>query len=183
MEVGSIMYLVIVAIWLMLPAYIPNNCAALFGGGRPLDFGRNFRNGRRILGDGKTFRGTVLGALSGIFVGMAQNAIAPAWLPKFGEGLEMISVLMALSFGAMLGDIVASFLKRRGGFERGESVFLLDQLDFVFGSWALLLLLAPSWFYSNFTLRIIVIVLIVTPILHRLTNMLGYRIKVKKEPW
>ena len=27
----------IVAFWLMLPAYIPNNCAALFGGGTPLD--------------------------------------------------------------------------------------------------------------------------------------------------
>ena len=56
----------IIAFWLMLPAYIPNNCASLFGGGTPLDMGRTFKDGRRILGDGKTFRGTIAGTICGI---------------------------------------------------------------------------------------------------------------------
>ncbi|MCK9308634.1 MAG: CDP-archaeol synthase, partial [Methanoculleus sp.] len=28
------------ALWIMIPAYVPNSAAALFGGGTPIDFGR-----------------------------------------------------------------------------------------------------------------------------------------------
>jgi CDP-2,3-bis-(O-geranylgeranyl)-sn-glycerol synthase len=177
----------IIAIWLMLPAYLPNNFAVLFGGGKPLDFGRNFLDGRRILGNGKTFRGTIMGALGGVGGGLVLNSIASSrpdlGLPDFGSGYELILVLVGLSLGAMAGDIVASFFKRRMGMKRGASLFLVDQLDFVIGSWALTLLVAPRWFSENFTSEIIFIVLIVTPILHRVTNIIGYKIKAKKEPW
>ncbi len=177
----------IIAIWLMLPAYLPNNFAVLFGGGRPLDFGRNFPDGRRILGNGKTFRGTIAGTLGGVGLGLVLDSIASLrpdlGLPSFGSGDELILVLMGLSLGAMAGDVVASFFKRRMGMERGASLFLVDQLDFVIGSWALTLLLAPRWFSDNFTSEIIFIVLIITPILHRVTNIIGYKIKAKKEPW
>ncbi len=177
----------IIAIWLMLPSYLPNNFAVLFGGGRPLDLGRTFPDGRRILGDGKTFRGTIMGVLGGTGLGLVLDSIASArpdlGLPGFGSGIELILVLVGLSLGAMAGDVVASFFKRRMGMKRGESLFLVDQLDFVVGSWALTLLLAPRWFSENFTSEIIFIVLIVTPLLHRATNMIGYKIKAKKEPW
>ncbi|HUU07508.1 MAG TPA: CDP-archaeol synthase, partial [Thermoplasmata archaeon] len=42
-------------LWLMLPALIPNPAAVLVGGGTPMDLGRTWR-GRRVLGDGKTWR-------------------------------------------------------------------------------------------------------------------------------
>ncbi|AET65444.1 CDP-2,3-bis-(O-geranylgeranyl)-sn-glycerol synthase [Methanothrix harundinacea] len=181
------MHSVIIAIWLMLPAYLPNNFAVIFGGGRPLDFGRTFPDGRRILGDGKTFRGTIAGTLAGVLLGLLLHAIAAVrpdlGLPGFGRGFELILVLVGLSLGAMAGDIVASFFKRRMGMERGAALFLVDQLDFVFGSWALTLLLAPRWFSESFTAEVIFIVLVVTPVLHRVMNVLGYRIKAKKEPW
>ena len=168
----------------MLPAYLPNNFAVLFGGGRPLDFGRTFSDGRRILGDGKTFRGTIMGTLGGVLLGLVADYVAPLLgLPGFGQGMELIMVLVGLSLGSMLGDITASFFKRRMGLKRGAPLFLIDQLDFVFGSWALTLLLAPEWFLENFTSTIIFMVLIITPILHRVTNIIGYRIKAKKEPW
>jgi len=51
---------VVTAVWLMLPAYIPNNAAVLGGGGRPIDGGRTL-GGHRMLGDGKTWRGTAIG--------------------------------------------------------------------------------------------------------------------------
>ncbi len=177
----------IIAIWLMLPAYLPNNFAVFFGGGKPLDFGRNFLDGRRILGDGKTFRGTIIGTLGGVGIGLVLDFVASSrpdlGLPDFGSGYELIPVLLGLSLGAMAGDVVASFFKRRMRMKRGESLFLVDQLDFVIGSWALTLLLAPRWFSENFTSEIILIVLIVTPALHRATNIIGYKIKAKKEPW
>ena len=174
----------ITAIWLMLPAYIPNNCAVLFGGGTPLDMGQTFQDGRRTLGDGKTFRGTVAGTACGILAGLLLNLIAPIFgLPTFGTGFEQIPVLLGLSLGAMLGDIVAAFFKRRLGLKRGAPLFVIDQLDFVIGAWLLTMLLAPEWFWENFTPTIILIVLIITPILHRLTNIIGYRIGAKREPW
>ncbi len=178
------MFILITAIWLMLPAYLPNNCAVLFGGGTPLDFGRTFQDGRRMLGDGKTFRGTIAGTVCGIFIGLGLNLIAPSLgLPTFGTGWGQLPVLIGLSFGAMLGDIVAAFFKRRLGLKRGAQLCVVDQLDFVIGAWVLTLILAPQWFMENFTPAIIIIVLIITPILHRLTNIIGYRIGAKREPW
>ncbi|MDX1747598.1 MAG: CDP-archaeol synthase, partial [Halobacteriales archaeon] len=69
--------LVVGALWAMLPAYIPNNAAVLFGGGRPIDGGRTW-DGRRVLGDGKTWRGTVAGTLAGTAVALVLNALNPA---------------------------------------------------------------------------------------------------------
>lgn len=175
---------VIIAVWLMLPAYIPNNSAALFGGGTPLDLGQTFQDGRRMLGDGKTLRGTLAGTLCGIAAGLLLDSLAPSLaLPGFGSGHETILVLLGLSMGSMLGDIVAAFFKRRLGLRRGAPLFVIDQLDFVFGAWALTIILAPGWFWQNFTPTIILIVLVITPVLHRLTNIIGYRIGAKREPW
>jgi len=174
----------IIAFWLMLPAYIPNNCAALFGGGTPLDRGRIFHDGRRFLGDGKTFRGTFAGTVCGVLAGLLQNQIAPLLgLPSFGSGYEQLYILLSLSLGAMLGDIVAAFFKRRMGLQRGAPLFVIDQLDFVLGAWLMTLLIAPDWFMQHFTYTIILIVLIITPILHRVTNIIGYRMGAKREPW
>ncbi len=170
---------VIKALWLMLPAYIANPTAALFGGGTPIDFGKKWHDGHRILGDGKTFRGLVGGAVCGIVIGILEMQVSA------GEPFVMppVSVVIALSFGALLGDIVKSFFKRRLGFKRGVGLPLIDQLDFVAGAWVLAYIVDPQWFIGNFKLPIIITVLIVTPILHRATNIIGYHIKVKKEPW
>lgn len=180
----NVLIVLVTAFWLMLPAYLPNNCAVIFGGGTPLDLGRTFQDGRRIMGDGKTFRGTIAGTACGILAGLMLNILAPSLgLPAFGSGMGQIPILVGLSFGAMLGDIVASFFKRRLGLKRGAPLFVIDQLDFVFGSWALTFILAPEWFVQNFTPTIMLVVLIITPILHRITNIIGYRIGAKREPW
>jgi CDP-2,3-bis-(O-geranylgeranyl)-sn-glycerol synthase len=174
----------IVAFWLMLPAYLPNNCAALFGGGLPLDMGLSLQDGKRIMGDGKTFRGTIAGTICGVLFGLFLNLLAPSiGLPAFGQGWGQIPVLFGLSMGAMLGDMAAAFFKRRLGLGRGAPLAVIDQLDFVVGSWLLTLALVPAWFWQNFTLTIILIVLIITPILHRMVNILGYRMGAKREPW
>jgi len=178
------MNFLIVAFWLMLPAYIPNNCAALFGGGMPLDMGQTFQDGQRTLGDGKTFRGTIAGTVCGILMGLLQNQIAPTFgLPSFGIGYEELPILLALALGAMLGDIVAAFFKRRLGLKRGAPLFVIDQIDFVMGAWLFTIIVAPQWFWQNFTPSIILIVLIMTPILHRATNIIGYKMGAKREPW
>jgi len=174
-----IIAVIIKAVWLMLPAYIANPTAVVFGGGTPIDFGRNWRDGRRILGDGKTFRGLFGGAACGVVVGFLQRQAAAGDIFI----IPSITAVITLSFGALLGDIVKSFFKRRLGFERGAKLPLIDQLDFVAGAWILTYALDPQWFLDNFTFWIIITVLVLTPVLHRLTNIIGYYIKVKKEPW
>lgn len=163
----------------MLPAYISNPMAVVFGGGKPLDFGKNWKDGQRILGDGKTIRGLFGGTICGIIAGLIQMWVSPLWSP----GSFTLTAIITISFGALLGDIVKSFFKRRLGLARGTRFILVDQLDFVAGAWILTYALDPLWFTENFTPQIMIAVLILTPILHRLTNIFGYNIKLKKEPW
>lgn len=182
--------LIILAMWLMMPAYIANPAAALLGGGRPIDMGRNFTDNKRILGDGKTIRGFVLGSLCGAIVGLLQIWIAPYIAPYLASyvSADMLMhasymALFTMPVGALIGDMVKSFFKRRLGFERGAMMPIADQLDFVAGAWALTLLLDWSWFTANFTLAIIVTVLVITPILHLATNFIGFKIGKKNVPW
>lgn len=182
------------ALWLILPAYAANGAAVLVGGGKPIDFGRKWRDGRRILGDGKTWRGLFCGSLMGSIVGFSQ-AIVGKYLEMEGlnaldldyfEGFPlMIPIVLSLCTGALLGDIVESFFKRRMGKERGEDWIPFDQLDFVVG--ALLLsfitssiidlfdILPYNWFLKNFSPLHILVILILTPFLHILSNKLYRR--------
>ncbi len=152
----------------IFPAYVANSSAVVFGGGRPIDGGRKY-NGKRILGDGKTVRGTFSGILLGFIIGIMIFLVTGnnlfVWLGLF------------TSVGALSGDIVASFFKRRLGVNRGGLVPLLDQLDFVFGAIVLgSILKLPS-------LKALVLILVFTPIIHLLTNFIGYSLGLKKEPW
>ncbi|MFD1513166.1 CDP-2,3-bis-(O-geranylgeranyl)-sn-glycerol synthase [Halomarina rubra] len=174
----------VAAFWAMLPAYLPNNAAVLFGGGSPIDGGREW-NGKRLLGDGKTWRGTAAGILVGTLTACGLNRVAAAvegrtsWsLPRFP-----LRASVALAAGAMLGDIVGSFLKRRTGRTRGAMAPGLDQLDFVAGALALARLVAPNWFQKTFTRPTVAVVLVVTPLLHVGTNVGAYLLGLKDEPW
>jgi len=175
---------VAVAFWAMLPAYVPNNAAVLAGGGRPIDGGRTL-GGRRVLGDGKTWRGTLVGTLAGVALAVALNAVEPAASDALGVALPEFppAAMVALAFGAMLGDVLASFLKRRTGRERGAAFPLVDQLDFVVVSLALTALAAPAWFGDTFTLDVLAVVVVLTPVLHVATNVAAYLLGLKNEPW
>ena len=175
---------VVTALWAMLPAYVPNNVAVLTGGGRPIDGGRTW-GGRRVLGDGKTWRGTAAGTLAGVALALALNAVADAAGTALGVTPPTFPVIAALglSLGAMCGDIGASFLKRRTGRERGAPFPGLDQLDFVIGALALATLLDFGWVTDTFTLPVLVVVLVATPLLHVLTNAIAYALGVKDKPW
>jgi CDP-2,3-bis-(O-geranylgeranyl)-sn-glycerol synthase len=90
---------------------------------------------------------------------------------------------VTLALGAMVGDITASFLKRRTGRQRGAPFPGVDQLDFVVGALALTLLAAPGWFFDVFSLDVLAVVVVVTPVLHVGTNGIAYLIGVKDEPY
>jgi CDP-2,3-bis-(O-geranylgeranyl)-sn-glycerol synthase len=175
---------VVTALWVMLPAYVPNNAAVLFGGGPPIDGGRTM-GGRRLLGDGKTWRGTAAGWLAGAALAVTLNAVNDPVGDAVGVSLPLfpLAAVVVVPLGAMLGDIGASFLKRRTGRRRGAPFPGVDQLDFVVGALALALLAAPGWFSETFTLPVLAVVVVATPLLHVTTNGIAYLLGLKEEPW
>ncbi|RCV63598.1 CDP-2,3-bis-(O-geranylgeranyl)-sn-glycerol synthase [Methanophagales archaeon] len=167
-----------VAIWLMLPAYITNSSAAFFGGKTPID--RGFYWGKnRLLGDGKTYGGFFKGFSCGFIIGIIQQLFSGS----FGTFPYFIVTLVCLSAGAMLGDLLASVIKRKIGLKRGAPFPIVDQLDFVAGAWLLLLVFARDWFFDAFTLDVIIAVLIITPLLHLSANYIAFKMGKKKVPW
>ena len=179
------LYLLLKTIWLLIPAYTPNNFAVLFGGGTPIDLGKYFVDGRRILGDGKTIRGFVFGVAGGIFCGIFQFEIEKF----FGIGLfsslhfyDALILITSLSVGSLSGDIIGSFIKRRVGIKRGQAFPFFDQLTFLIVAFIFAYSFSP-YFTKLFTVEIIVIALILTPILHLLTNFIAYKLGLKDVPW
>jgi CDP-2,3-bis-(O-geranylgeranyl)-sn-glycerol synthase len=166
----------------MLPAYLPNPVAALFGGGTPLDLGRNFSDGKRVFGDGKTFRGLIMGSFAGIGIGLAQIWVSGAYGWENLPNHTYMSITL-LATGSLLGDICKSFCKRRLGKERGAKWPIADIYDFVAGALLLVLVFDPGWLFANMTLVVFILILILTPILHRAVNIIGYHFRVKEVPW
>ena len=180
----DLLSVVAVAFWAMLPAYVPNNAAVVAGGGPPIDGGRTWR-GQRVLGDGKTWRGTAAGTVAGAALALALNAVEPTASELLGVALPTFppAVVVALPLGAMVGDIVASFVKRRTGRERGAAYPGLDQLDFVVVALLFTFVVAPSWAAEVFTLSVLAAVFVVTPLLHLGSNAVAYAAGLKDEPW
>ncbi len=186
-SVISVLVLSAYVIYFMLPAYLANVSALVFGGGKPLDFGRNFRDGRRIIGNGVTWKGTIIGTLIGTFIGIIQGSVSAYYGNIFSliPGIMIIQgpiptsiiqgalIGLFLGGGALIGDAVGSFIKRRIGIERGKAAPFLDQLDFVIGAlvFASLIVFIP--------LNMIIIILIISIVLHLLTNIIAYLIGMK----
>ena len=166
----------------MLPAYVPNPVAALLGGGTPIDLGKNYSDGNRIFGDGKTYRGLFSGILAGIITGLILIWLAGRFPGMVLPEHTLLSVIL-LATGALLGDLVKSFFKRRFHVERGAKWPIADQYDLVAGAFLLLLILDPAWLFATVSLPVFIVILIITPILHRATNIIGYVFRIKEVPW
>jgi len=171
----SIIQLIVEALYLYFPAYVANAAPVLLGGGRPLDGGRLWRDGRPILGGHKTLRGVLSALILGTLTGAAQAYISqniPVDLPGFSPSIGLLQ-----SLGAILGDLSTSFLKRRLGLKPGSMLPLLDQLSFILAAIAL------SYPLQRPTPSRIVAILLLTLLLHPLTNYIAYLIGLKSNPW
>ncbi|MFW9955398.1 MAG: CDP-2,3-bis-(O-geranylgeranyl)-sn-glycerol synthase [Candidatus Thorarchaeota archaeon] len=180
--------LIELAIWLGLPAWIANATPVILGGGRPIDNGRFFRDGRRIFGDGKTIRGFIAGVFFGTLTGVGQSLAAPYLEPLLELYVEVtpsmqhvlymsIPAAVFLSVGALLGDLIGSFLKRRIGIQSGNPSPVLDQLGFIL----LGLILASPFIQPE---GVYVGILVITTLgIHWLSNAIGHLVGIKDHPW
>jgi CDP-2,3-bis-(O-geranylgeranyl)-sn-glycerol synthase len=185
--VTSALTLAAYAIYFMLPAFLANVSALAFGGGTPLDFNHNFTDGRRLLGDGVTWRGTIIGIIIGTLIAIIQGLIymyygdifmiLPGWITIQGvipvNYFDWIFLGLALSVGALMGDAAGSFIKRRINIGRGKPAPLLDQLDFVAGALILASLVV------NIPLNLIILIVILSVFLHLAANYIAYLLGLK----
>jgi CDP-2,3-bis-(O-geranylgeranyl)-sn-glycerol synthase len=170
------------ALLIILPAYAANGFPPLARGHRPIDMKRNWLDKNRIFGDGKTFEGFGFGLFAGFVIGALESYLYPdlnSYAMQYGVKLPLINLYIAflIALGALSGDLIGSFLKRRLGLKRGADVPLLDQWNFIIGA-----VLFVYWF-TDITIWMFLIMLLITPIVHRVANIIAHKIKIKKEPW
>ncbi len=160
---ASALYWMLETIYIYLPAYIANATPVLLGGGPPLDGSRTWVDDQPLFGDHKTVRGTFSGIIVGIAVGILQMQ------PLRG---------VLLSVGAIGGDIVISFIKRRIKLKPGAMFPIADQMGFIVFAVLLVSLVQPSPTWER-----AVAILIATLPIHYLTNVIAWALKLKRNPW
>ncbi len=181
------------ALWVLTPMFVANATATFpKGRGPPMDFGRSFpTDHRRILGPSKTWSGFLFGSLFALPVALLEAyliLLAPPDLrivPFYGPSvLAALPVAVLLTFGAMTGDALGSFLKRRLDRPSGSRTLFLDQLPFVLVPVGIGLLLFPAAFGPAFgSLEGVGWLLVDTLGFHFAFNWLGYWAGLKKVPW
>lgn len=157
--------------WFMLPAYCGNMAPPLVrywhGWNAPIH--------ERWLGAHKTVMGFLAGVFAGILASGLQS-VTPAsaalldyrYWPLIGLGF---------GFGAMAGDALKSFVKRRIGIAPGARWVPFDQLDFAVGA---LCLLGP---FAHLRASDVAAILLMTFCADIVVNRLAFRVGIKDRPW
>jgi len=167
----SIIELIYKSLIYILPAYIANASPTILGGGTPIDLGKKFIDGRRIFGDHKTIRGLI----SGIVIGTLTGPL----LYLLGAETDLFNSFfraLLLSIGTHIGDLTGSFIKRRINLKPGESAPILDQLGFLIFALILSTPVYPVDIPTAITL------VVITLILHPITNLIAYKAKIQETP-
>lgn len=172
----KVLDLLVSAILKYLPAMLANAMPVFVRNGTPIDRGKHFIDGKRILGDGKTWEGLIIGLTFASIIGVAYYV--------FCEQIILLIYSIVLGLGALLGDIISAFIKRRLGIPRGEPAPALDQINFVLGSTFLAKLLRiDSIAGITITLAEFLLILIIASLLHVLTNFIAFKLGIKSVPW
>ncbi|MBW2969583.1 CDP-archaeol synthase [Candidatus Woesearchaeota archaeon] len=164
---------VALAFYIMIPAYLANMSPALLGRFFPrvsMDFGLSFGK-KRLLGANKTWGGFLSGVVVAVLAGFVLSRIY--WPFEFSA----VYWSFLIGIGALVGDAVKSFFKRRVDIKPGRSWIPFDQIDFtvgalLFGSFVFF----PGWFYA-------VLVVVVSAVGHILVNHLGFYLNIQKNKW
>ncbi|MFA6099008.1 MAG: CDP-archaeol synthase [Patescibacteria group bacterium] len=167
-------------IWFFFPAGAANIAASLsrffpcFN--YPVDFGKSFRS-KRIFGDHKTWRGLIFGIIFGVLFFWLQQYLHQF---DFFNKLSIISytendwnIGFLLSLGAVLGDLVKSYFKRRLNITPGKTWVPFDQIDYVVGAILFVsLFYFPGW-------KIVSAAVLLGFLFHVLVNLTAYIMKLQ----
>jgi CDP-2,3-bis-(O-geranylgeranyl)-sn-glycerol synthase len=165
--------LILSSIYLILPAYVANMCPVLFAKipilGAPIH--------EKLFGAHKTYRGFIAGFIGALAVLAIQQQVQTDYALLDYQQINIFLYAFLFGIGALTGDAIKSFFKRLVKIKPGRPWFPFDQLDFVIGAYLFLLpVYVIPW-------QNLLAILILTPALHFLTNLVGYALKLKKVWW
>ena len=157
----------------------------------PMDFKKKFRDGKRIFGDNKTWKGfigyLILNTLCSIIWGFICKIGNFSHLNYFYVN-NSNTILFNLFIGFLLGlgyslfELPNSFLKRRFNIVEGKNpeglkkyIFIfLDQADSVFGCCLVV------WLFYNLGIKLYLLYVLLGAVTHILVNMLLYFLHLRK---
>lgn len=173
-------------LYLTLPAFIANMLpvfATKINFWRSLNFpvdGGKMIFRRRIFGENKSIRGLVVGTIGGAIVGAIQflaQKYGVFTIDILESFFEFVIFGTLAGFGALVGDLAGSFLKRLFHVAPGRPFLPLDQIDYIFGFWIFTTPLI-AWEFSA-----ILFLLIFVAIVNPLVNLTAYFLRIKKTFW
>lgn len=157
-----------------------------------MDLGKSWPlDGRRVFGPSKTWAGFLFGSTLAVPFGLLEAALilaappnlalVPRWAPSV---LDAVPVVALMTYGAMTGDAIGSFIKRRLGRPSGARAVILDQLPFVAFPILLGAAVDPGLFVTVFASWEALLWLVVFTFgLHAIFNWIGFHAGVKEVPW
>jgi len=158
-------------LYLLLPAYLANMAPPFVkywkGWNRPIS--------KRWFGDHKTVAGVVFGVLAALATTCAQSRIH--WSGDLVSYINWPLIGLALGFGAMGGDTLKSFFKRKCGIAPGQSWIPADQLDFMIGALALI------WPWVRLSWQEVAVVLAISFVGDIAVNHLAYWLRIRDTKW
>jgi CDP-2,3-bis-(O-geranylgeranyl)-sn-glycerol synthase len=179
---------ILLALWFFLPAGIANatpvfakKISWLDKLNYPIDFKKEL-NGIRIFGDNKTFRGLISGIVMAILTaGIMQYIYNNSEDLRTTLGFDFSSINFIVygflaGMGALLGDAIKSFFKRRVNIKPGSTWFPFDQIDYIVGG---IIFLMPL---IMLTLEQYLITFFVWFGMHLISTYIGYLLKLKDKP-
>lgn len=167
------------ALYVFLPAYCANMAPVIAGG---LQLPGAVPIASKALGAHKTYRGLIAGYAAALLMLWMQRLLQEEGMLESMRLLDysatsLLFAALLFAGGALGGDLVKSFFKRRLGKAPGAAWFPWDQWDFVLGTFLLVLPFHPlPW-------EVVLTIIILTPLLHLLANVTGYLIGWKKVWW
>ncbi len=180
---------VIFAVWFLLPAAAANvtpiiisKLPLLRNWQTALDFGKTY-HGQEIFGKNKSWRGLVFGILVATLIfGLQQYLVRHTnWGHHLVEqtdynNLPTLVLGPLFGLGALGGDAIESFFKRRRNIASGHAWLGFDQLDYIIGS---VLVSLP---FIILSLRQYLLIFGFWFVAHLLASFLGFKLGFKARP-
>lgn len=181
MSSAEILSLIIKSIYFMMPAYFANMAPVIMKKrlrslAIPIDADKKW-NGKPLFGKNKTWRGLIFGIIFGIIIAFIQFRLNLSI--SIVDYSQWFFIGALLGFGAIFGDLIESMVKRQLDRKPGQPFIPWDQIDFVLGG----LIFSGIFIPGELRLKVIIALIILSPLLHIIVNHMAFYLHIRNEKW
>ena len=167
------MIIILKIIWLFLPLAFANMAPVIFS---KVEF-LNVSIDEKLFGENKTYRGFFFGIITGTIIAVIQQTLYLHTKTISTIDYSQINIYVfgiTVSFFALLGDLIKSFIKRKLNIHPGKPFIPFDQIDWIiFGSIGIII-------FQKVSLAFLLYSIVLLFLLHILVNIISYKLKIRK---